>query len=379
METLIARRTMSYRREGDRLWRASAAVAPDAGWVVTVHSSDDEFVGPFRQSRLLYLGLALLILSGAALLFSMLAQNSFRSLRALASAADAVRLGHLNPWLPPPTDDEVGRLTLAFRKMTDRLDESIRQSELSQKMAAVGELASYLSHEIRNPLSSIRLSLQSLRRSLDRGGLPDDAPRVLDIALSEVNRLDGVVRTVLEMGRPPARGRAGACSVHGTIDDALQVLGPKLGILRVDVAVSRAADPDRAYCDAESLRGVWMNLLVNALDALDGTGSPRIRITTWTDREAGEVGVRVADNGPGVPPGLARRIFEPFFTTKPRGNGIGLPMAARVVQRWGGEITCEPVATGTGAAFVVRLQLATSDAPDAPTATDEKPVLAGAR
>ena len=380
LDPLVERRTVAYHWPGEGTWRASAAVAPGPGWLVTVHSSDEEFVGPFRQSRMFYIGLALLVLSAAALFFSVLAQNSFRSLGALAAAADAVRLGNLNPWLPPPGDDEVGRLTLAFRKMMDRLDDSIRQSELNQKMAAVGELASYLSHEIRNPLSSIRLSLQSLRRSLDRGRLPEDAPRILEIALSEVNRLDGVVRTVLEMGRPAGRGRAGACSVHDNLGEALQVLGPKMTARGVDVQLARGAEPDRVFCDPESLRGVWINLLVNALDALQDRPEPRVRISTWTDSGNGEVVVRMADNGPGVPPGLARSIFEPFFTTKPRGNGIGLSMAVRVLQRFGGGIACEPVAAGTGAAFVIRLQLAASDAPAAEAATtEETPVLAGAR
>jgi two-component system, NtrC family, C4-dicarboxylate transport sensor histidine kinase DctB len=107
---------------------------------------------------------------------------------------------------------------------------------------------------------------------------------------------------------------------------------------------------------------VVINLVVNAIDVLDGRNDGRIRISTWSG-DANELHVRVADNGPGVPEDVAGSIFEPFFTTKTRGNGIGLPTALRTVQPWGGTIIHEPVAAGSGAVFVVKLKLADPDVP----------------
>jgi signal transduction histidine kinase len=337
-------------------------------WAVVVHSSGAEFVGPFRQARVLYLGMVLLVMSIGAGAFLLLAQGAFRSLRSVTEAADQIELGNMRPWLPPPGDDEVGRLSLAFHRMTDRLEESVRRAELSQKLAAVGELATYLSHEIRNPLSSIRLSLQSLHRDLAAGFIPQDSTRVIEIALNEVKRLDGVVRAVLELGRPegPVVGRS--CPVHDTLTDTLDVLRPKARALGIELVYAPRAERDLVHGDANGLRSVVINLVVNAIDVLEGRNDGRIRISTWSGI-AGELHVRVADNGSGVPPDLAGSIFEPFFTTKARGNGIGLPTALRTVQAWGGTIVHEPVAAGSGAVFVVKLKLA--DPPQAEPAPDD--------
>jgi signal transduction histidine kinase len=359
---------------GNRLgWSATVRDRTDLGedvvslsaagpaWVVAVHTNAAEYVGPFRQARVFYLVLVLLVLGIAAGAFLLLAGGSFRSLRLVTAAADQIELGNLRPWLPPPGDDEVGRLSLAFRRMTDRLEASLRRAELSQKLAAVGELATYLSHEIRNPLSSIRLGLQSLHRDLKLGYIPPDAPRVMELALAEVNRLDGVVRAVLEMGRPAAPADGRTCHAHAALEQTLEVLRPKLKARGVDLEYSPRASRDLVEAEPEGLRSVVINLVVNALDALDGHGDGRIRISTWSGN-GDELHIRIADNGSGVTPDVAAQIFEPFFTTKARGNGIGLPTALRTVQAWGGTIVYEPVAAGSGAVFVVKLKQAGADA-----------------
>jgi signal transduction histidine kinase len=339
--------------DGDLLASLSAA---GPAWAVAVHVSEGEFIAPFRQSRTLYLTLVLMVLTIAAGAFVFLAQGAFRSLRHVMAAADQIELGNMRPWLPPPGDDEVGRLSLAFRRMTERLEESIRRAELSQKLAAVGELATYLSHEIRNPLSSIRLSLQSLHRDLSAGFIPPDSTRVIHIALGEVTRLDGVVRAVLEMGRPAGPSDGRTCEVHQTLEETMDVLRPKVRAQGIELAYAPRAERDVVEGDGHGLRSVVINLVVNAIDALDRRSDGRIRISTWSGEH--ELHVRVADNGPGVPPDVAASIFEPFFTTKTRGNGIGLPTALRTVQPWGGTIVHEPVAAGSGAVFVVKLKLA---------------------
>jgi signal transduction histidine kinase len=339
--------------DGDFLASLSAA---GPAWAVAIHMSEGEFIAPFRQSRILYLALVLLVLTIAAGAFVFLAQGAFRSMRHVMAAADQIELGNMRPWLPPPGDDEVGRLSLAFRRMTERLEESIRRAELSQKLAAVGELATYLSHEIRNPLSSIRLSLQSLHRDLSAGFIPPDSTRVIHIALGEVTRLDGVVRAVLEMGRPAGPSDGRICEVHPTLEETMDVLRPKVRAQGIELEYAPRAERDVVEGDSHGLRSVVINLVVNAIDALERRPDGRIRISTWSGED--ELHVRVADNGPGVPPDVAASIFEPFFTTKTRGNGIGLPTALRTVQPWGGTIVHEPVAAGSGAVFVVKLKLA---------------------
>ena len=133
---------------------------------------------------------------------------------ALTEAADRVGAGDLSPELPEDGEDEVGRLTRAFRVMVDRVRESLRQMEASRQMAAVGQFASQISHEIRNPLTSMNLNLQGLRREVESGKIPADSSRPVELCLKEVQRLDRVVRGVLNLARPPSEDMM-PCSLHG--------------------------------------------------------------------------------------------------------------------------------------------------------------------
>ena len=359
-------------------WTATIAPTEIGRYAVVVHASEDDFLTAFRESRMEYLAVALGVILLAALIFGLAASRQFRALRSLTAAADQIEVGNLRPWLPPPGQDEVGRLSFAFRNMVERLSDSIRQVEVTNKMASVGELASYLSHEIRNPLSSIRLSLQSLHRDLKGGFIPSDADRIIAIATNEVKRLDGVVRTVLEIGRPRDDDDDSYCSVHETIQDSLNVLAPKIRAQGLEVEFHPRAEKDLVKGSAEGLRGVWINLLVNAVDALQDTEHGRIRVSTTLAGDGEQCHVRIADNGPGVPPDIVDTIFQPFFTTKMRGNGIGLPTALKAVEHAGGTISYEPVAAGTGAVFVVKLMVAQLEQPPEPETetTQREPTFA---
>jgi signal transduction histidine kinase len=365
--------SLRYRHAGRELFASLSAAGP--AWAVAVHLDDAEFIVPFRRARLSYLGLVLLVLWVAAGAFVLLTRGAFQALRTVTDAADQIEIGNMRPWLPPPGGDEVGRLALAFRRMTERLESSVQKADLNQKLAAVGELATYLSHEIRNPLSSIRLSLQSLHRDLSAGFIPSDSARVIQIALGEVQRLDGVVRAVLEMGRPAGAADGRTCRAHETLDETLDVLRPRVRAQGIELEYVPRAARDLVQGEAAGLRSAVINVVVNAMEVLEGRPDGRIRVSTWSGD--GELHIRIADNGPGVPMDLSVSIFEPFFTTKARGNGIGLPTALRTVQPWGGTIHHEPVAAGSGAVFVIKLKLA--DLPREDAATDESLITAASR
>jgi signal transduction histidine kinase len=249
--------------------------------------------------------------------------------------------------------------------MTERLSSSLRQVEVSRSMAAVGELATYLSHEIRNPLSSIRLNLQMLRRDLKHGSVPDDGEQLVGLCLSELQRLDDVVRTVLEVGRPGSPS-SGACDAHGVIRETLRMMERALADRDIRVLSKLYASRAKVSMDAAALRSVVMNLLLNSRDALADRGAPCINVSTRVLDGAGtdpRFELRVSDNGPGIPAHLIARIFDPFFTTKTTGNGVGLPTAMRAVQECGGVIRYQPADDWVaGAEFVIELPLADSGA-----------------
>ena len=289
-------------------------------------------------------------------------RRDMKRLAAISTAADAIGRGRFDVWLPPPTGDDVGRLSLALGRMVNRLSSTLHQMEISRSMAAVGELASYLSHEIRNPLSSIRLNLQMLRRDLRSGAPPDDAPQLVGLCLTELQRLDDVVRTVLELGREGNGKSDGSCYVHDVVLDTLQVMHSKLRGHGIEVETRFATVDTAVAIDPARLKSILIDLLLNSVDAVAGKQGGRITVTSELNedvRGAPMIELRIADNGPGVPAHLRERIFEPFFTTKSTGNGIGLATALRMVQEAGGLLRCAPPSEWSGGAeFVLELSLA---------------------
>lgn len=355
--------TFTY-READSTRVAAFVALVSPPWTVLSSAAVDEFAAPFSRTANLLLGLVLLVTCGVAVAFVLLTRRATRSLLALSAAADEVGAGNFAPALPPPSRDELGRLSSAFGLMAGKVDTMLREVAASRHMAAVGEFAAKLSHEIRNPLTSIKLNLQRLERAAASRGIPPEERAPLAICLREIERLDRVVRGVLTLGSEPA-GQRVRCALHETVGDALAVVRAQLDEQRVAVEASFRASANHVLGEPEHLKAVFLNLFLNAAEAMPDGG--RLHVTTESDEDPGgaarHIRVRVADTGGGIRPELRERIFQPFYSTKPHGTGFGLPLASRTVEEHGGRIALLPDSeTGGGAAFVVELPLAPAEA-----------------
>ena len=318
-----------------------------------------EFAAPFVTTRLVNLSLVLLITLAVLLAFIVLTGRATRSLEALTRAADELGAGNFAPHLPPAGRDEVGRLSAAFALMVGKVRETLHQIEASRHMLAVGRFAAQLSHEIRNPLTSVKLNLQSLQRDVAAGRIPEDASQPIAICLQEIKRLDRVSRGVLSLGHE-RRPEAVRCSVHRCLTEALDTMGAQLNAQRVTARTALEATADTVNGDPQHLTAVFVNLLLNAAEAMPDGGT--ISILSANEPAGREVPavvrVTVADSGPGIAPELRERIFDPFFSTKPEGTGFGLALALRTVEEHGGRLRLEPPLHAGGAVFVVELPLA---------------------
>lgn len=338
--------------------KAGAFVAArDLPWLVVSAADMDEFAGPYREAQLVFLGFVMLITVGAGGAFLILAQRMTRSLEDLTDAADRIGEGDLMPSLPTGRD-EVGRLSHSFNVMLARLQAMIRQNEAARRLAVTGEVAAQLSHEIRNPLSSIRLNLQSLARETGTGAPPADLAQVLRLCLREINRLDEAVSTVLDLGqpRPPERR---PCHLSEVVDDALDVVRSRLLSRRIEIDWDDRAERDLVAGDAGQLKGLFLNLLLNALEAMPSGGV----LWIWSENgrsESGqdEVRVHIADTGDGIQAELRGLVFEPFYTTKVGGSGIGLAVARQTAEAHGGRLYLDSAPVrARGAEFVLALPL----------------------
>ncbi len=355
--------SFAYQEEEARRVASFASLATPP-WTVVSSASVDEFAAPFARTRSINLLLVALVTVTIAVAFFLMTGRATRSLEELTVAADEVAAGNFEPRVPPPGGDEVGRLSAAFALMVQEVREMLRRIEKSRQMAAIGEFASQISHEIRNPLTSIKLNLQSLERDAAGKRSPKDCARPIGICLREVRRLDRVVRGVLSVARARSSTRE-LCSINSTLQEALEVLRPQLEEQGIVVEEDLRAREDTVRGDQEQLKGVFLNILLNGAEAMPKGGTLRVSTDAGDGahgQETREIRVRIADEGSGVPPESKEKIFEPFFSTKQEGTGIGLALASYAVEEHGGALTLEDDGVGAkGAALVVELPLATPE------------------
>jgi signal transduction histidine kinase len=313
----------------------------------------DEAEKQERAARWAILGLSAIALL-VGLLVMWLSQRALRPIRTLTEAAQ--RLGRGSPEtvaVPERGGDELATLAREFNAMAQRL--AARERELraqgeallrSERLAAIGRIAAQITHEIRNPLSSISLNAEEL------GERAPDARELCDAIVREVDRLTGITEEYLRFARLP-KPQLQRADVNETVRDLLDFVRPELEAGGVRVTASLAPGLPRVLADVAQLRQLLLNLLRNAREAMPSGGS--LHVATRADE--GLVSVEIHDTGQGISPERMERIFDPFFTTKARGTGLGLAMAQEIAQEHGGQLLCESVA-GEGTVFTLRLPAA---------------------
>jgi signal transduction histidine kinase len=229
------------------------------------------------------------------------------------------------------------------------------------RLAALGEMAAGLAHEIRNPLGAIKGAAQLLVAPDGKPVAPGDAGEFLGIIVEEVNRLNNVVSQFLDYARP-YKGEAAEIDLNEVVKRTAQLLESQDGG-RISFDVRLAADLPRVRADAEQLRQVFLNLGLNALQAMaqDGAGKLTIATARRAGRRRGDLGqfveVRFSDTGRGIAREHMKNLFIPFFTTKEKGTGLGLPISQRIVSQHGGTIEVKSE-LGKGSTFAVLLPVA---------------------
>jgi two-component system NtrC family sensor kinase len=229
-----------------------------------------------------------------------------------------------------------------------RLEAILTQSE---KLAAVGQLAAGVAHEINNPLTAIIANAQILHRELP----PDhDLQESVDLIARAGARATQVVRNLLDFARKEEY-HLGLTDLNDTVERALELVQHEILARGIKLELNMDPKLPPILASQDHLQSVWLNLLLNAIDSLDKTPG---EITVATRRLSDEIHVSVTDNGKGIPPERLTRIFEPFYTTKKagRGTGLGLSVTHRIVKQHGGSIRVESQ-VGIGSTFTVVLPL----------------------
>ena len=247
--------------------------------------------------------------------------------------------------------------------MVERVHESHRAAARAEQLAAVGQLAAGLAHELRNPLTSMKVLVQGGREQDGSGGLRG---RDLAIVEEEIDRLNRTIQTFLDYARPPAPAKS-RFQLRDVLQQTVNLLSPRSGQLGIRIRTQLPAVNLTMEADEGQVRQVLLNLLLNALEASPQGGTVCVCMDyepqTAPDANTPEaapvaryVRVEVADDGGGIPVELGERIFEPFVSTKETGTGLGLATCKRIVEDHKGSIAAMNRREG-GALFTVRLPM----------------------
>lgn len=310
-------------------------------------------------SLVLFLALAVAMITGV-----LVAHYVTRPLKRLRTATLAIASGDLERRVEVSTGDEIEGLALDFNHMAERLsvashrlshwNEELLQevdkqtSALSQlqaglartdRLSCMGQMAASVMHEVGNPLAAIKTKIQVAE---ERGDLDEPGTRVLDDIVLEIDRLSGVLRSFSRLSRL-RQPEFKPVSLSEVVSGVASLVGSQVRKKGIALQVVDKEDVGLIQADADQLRQLIINLVLNAVDAVYSGGEIRIEARAASANDSGEEGVSlvVIDNGAGIPEPNLEQIWDPFFTTKDDGTGLGLAVSRQIVEEHGGVLTIE--------------------------------------
>lgn len=314
--------------------------------------------------RLVVTLLVFVVGSGASLYLSW---SLSRPVQGLTKAARAVAAGDLSVQVPVQGQDEVSELSRTFNEMVERLREKRLLEErlhFAERSTAVGRLASAMAHEIRNPLNFMNLSIDHVREHLcpEEPRRNEDFQKILGSMKAEISRLNRLVGDFLALGKPMRLDRR-ECAVDEIVEEVASLVDHKARDQGIALTVDTEPGLPRIVADPELLKTCFLNLMINACDAMPEGGSLALSVRKGEDAS---LVVEVADTGLGMSPESIRSAFEPYFSTKEAGLGLGLALTQKIVEDHGGRIHLES-AIGKGTTARISLPLVLVPAAEALT------------
>ncbi|MBE0558113.1 MAG: HAMP domain-containing protein, partial [Proteobacteria bacterium] len=286
------------------------------------------------------------------LIIGVLTANALsRPVHELTEASRRVARGDLDVSIEPKSRDEIGELVQSFNEMVKDLKASRSELARAERESAWKEMAKQVAHEIKNPLTPMKLSMQHLRQAVaDRArNLDEIIDRVTKTVMEQIDSLARIASEFSHFARMP-EGRFERCDVHQLLTDSVELFrhieGIEIRTKFCDTSIVLVADKDQ-------LRRVFVNILRNSIQAMDRGGT----IAVETERIGSEGVIRFQDTGPGIPEELRSKVFQPNFSTKTEGMGLGLALSQRIVEDLNGRIELES-AVGKGTTMIITVPLA---------------------
>lgn len=341
---------------GGEEWITTRMTLQDPGYELVMAGPLTRFFAPLEGAESQALTSLLVAIAVGVMLSLLLAGRLSGSLESLADAADRISTGELSVRVEEAGPDEVARVGRAFNQMTRNLEATLERAAQREALAAVGEFAGSLAHEIRNPLTSVRLDLERAAERLHQEGREG---KLVARALRELKRLDRSVEGALRLarsGRVKRERVALDVPIRAAMESVVSAFEKKGCTLEVDDSSDTAP---LVLGDSSSLQQILVNLLENAASALEEGGRAGIRVGV----EEGEAWIEVWDTGRGMTTEQLSRATEVLFSTRSEGTGLGLPIAQSIARAHGGTLQLRS-APGVGTTARLTLPRLGSDAAD---------------
>jgi len=330
---------------------------PDYWGSVKVGLSLEENRKEIRRTRLMLIligcGGFLLGLIGAVVL----AKRITGPLQKLVDGTVRISKGDFTQTISAGSRDEIGDLARSFNEMTRDLLETRRRMEdanlkliQAEKLASIGRISASIAHEIRNPLTSVKLNIQKLMQNEQ---LDEEEKEHLSISQEGIGQIEKFIKELLNFTRVsdlnPER-----FSVVQIVEESLKMMRNSFQEKRIVLEKNFAADLPAVVVDGDKIRQVFLNILRNAVEAVEEGGKIGLALSRVKENGVAKIKVRISDDGCGIPEKDWENIFEPFYTTKPSGFGLGLSNARKIVEQHRGSIRVTKT-KGKGTTFEVRI------------------------
>ncbi len=317
-----------------------------------------------RQTILAFLAITFVGALGSMAFAYFISQRISVPLKQLVSASKKIADGNLNTRVEIKSGDELGKLAYTFNKMAaalkerdERLKEFTRRKIMeSERLALIGQLSANVAHELNNPLQGIVTYSNLLLET----PLPDDSERVsLEKIVIQANRCRDIIRGLLDFSRQRKPDKT-LCDVNDVLKGCVSLLEKQALFHNIQITYDLEAGLPKAIIDPSQIERVFMNIIINAAEALEGNG--RLTLTSRFDPVERFIELEFTDSGPGIAKENLDKIFDPFFTTKDTGHGVGLGLAISygIVKEHKGTVSVESE-IGKGTTFTVRLPVAVEE------------------
>ncbi len=280
------------------------------------------------------LSIAVLVTGLVALISHLIGKNLTNPIKVLVDSTARVATGDLDEQCALKTHDEIGDLAAAFNQMTRDLKQSRDQLIQAERLATAGKMSASFAHEIRNPLSSMRMLAQMLMQKPEMS--QERHQQSLRYILEEIERIDTIVKGLMDFARPTALNLTQQ-SLAPVLKAVLDLMEANLAHHKIALVLDLSTVTPEIQFDSDKLKQAFMNVVLNAMEAMPQGGT--LKVSTIVDED--RVGIKVVDTGIGIPEEDLAQLFEPFFTKKTRGTGLGLANVKRILEEHGGSVEIE--------------------------------------